>query len=219
MSIVKETQGCCSKCGTAQNFRVYRSINVAQDPELKAKVLDGSLFMWECPSCHQMNLARYETLYHDPTAKIMLWLLPGGEAPAAEMAAITLHAKAVGDYNLRMVSDIGSLIEKILIFSAGLDDVAVEMCKYVTKAEMAAKAGEEKAKEIINLPMHFYRMGEQDGQKYLQLSFPDNGKMVGCNIGFNVYEDCKGILGRNPHIKAGEGFAKVDSQWLLSVMQ
>lgn len=219
MSIVKETQGRCSKCGTAQDFRVYRSINVAQDPELKSKVLDGSLFMWECPSCGQMNLAKYESLYHDPAAKLMIWLLPTGEVPAAEMQAVTNHARAIGDYTLRMVSDIGSLIEKILIFSAGLDDVALEMCKYVTKAEMAAKAGEEKAKEIIGMPMHFYCMGEQDGQKYLQLSFPDNGKMVGCNIGSNVYDDCLGILHRNPHIKADEGFAKVDASWLLSVMQ
>ena len=38
--------------------------------------------------------------------------------------------------------------------------------------------------------------------------------MAGCNIGFNVYEDCQRILQRNPSIKTEEGFAKVDAGWL-----
>jgi len=219
MSIVKETEVRCSKCGAAHSFKVYRSINVAENPELKDSVKDGSIFVWECPDCGQKNLAKYETLYHDPASKTMIWLLPTGNFQASEMAAITNHTKAMGGYRLRRVSDIGSLMEKLLIFEAGLDDVVVEMCKYVTKAEMAAKAGEERAQEIISMPMHFYRVGEHEGQKYFTLSFPDNGKMVGCNIGYNVYEDCLGILSRNPSITPEEGFAKVDSEWLLSIMQ
>lgn len=219
MSIVKETRGRCSKCGSEQAFRVYRSINVAQDPELKAKVRDGSLFVWECPECHQMNLAKYETLYHDPDARVMVWLLPTGEVQQSEMQAITNHTKAMGEYRLRRVGDISSLMEKLMIFEAGLDDVVVEMCKYVTKAEMASKAGEDHAQEVLNLPMHFYRLDEKDGEKYMFLTFPDNGRMVGCNIGYNVYEDCAAILQRNPSVRPEEGFAKVDAEWLQSVIQ
>ncbi len=219
MSIVKETQGRCSKCGRLQPLKLYRSINVAENPELKAKVKDGSLFVWECPDCHQMNLSKYETLYHDPEAKLMLWLLPAGEAQEGEMQAITNQTKAMGDYTLRRVGDISSLMEKLMIFDTGLDDVVIEMCKYVTRAEMASKAGEERAAEMLNLPMYFYRLDEKDGEKFMVLTFPENGHMVGCNIGFNVYEDCRGILGRNPSIKADEGFAKVDAEWLMSLIQ
>lgn len=216
MSIINETVAPCTGCGERHPVKIYRSINIAQDPSLKEKVKDGSLFVWECPSCGRKNLAKYETLYHDPSASVMVWLVPGNDVPEAQMSAIINHCKAMGDYTLRRVSDVGSLMEKVLIFDAGLEDTVIEMCKYVTKAEMASKAGEEAAAQILSLPMHFYRTGEQDGQKYITLSFPDGGKMTGCNIGWNVYEDCRAILQRNPSIKVGEGFVKVDSDWLLS---
>lgn len=219
MSVIKETEGRCTKCGTPSALKIYRSINVSENPELKPKVMDGSLFVWKCPSCGQMNLAKYETLYHDPEAKLMVWMLPTGEMPQGQMESITNHTRAMGGYKLRRVADVSSLMEKLLIFGAGLDDLAIEMCKFVTRSEMASKAGEEKACRILALPMHFYRLQEEDGQKYLTLSFPDNGRMVGCKIGFNVYEDCSAILERNPSLRPEEGFARVDAEWLSSQLQ
>lgn len=42
-------------------------------------------------------------------------------------------------YALRRVKEAGELIEKVNIFDAGLDDIAMEMCKYITKMEIAEK--------------------------------------------------------------------------------
>ena len=66
----------CTNCGAGNDITIYPGINVASDPELKAKVKDGSLFVWKCPDCGQLNLNPYQTLYHDPAAKIMVWLFP-----------------------------------------------------------------------------------------------------------------------------------------------
>lgn len=219
MSIINKTMAACSKCGARHEINIYRSINVSLDPELKAKVKDGSVFVWRCPDCGEVNLVKYECLYHDPERKLMIWLIPGGELPETEMKSILNHSGAMGGYTLRRVSDVTSLMEKVMILDEGLDDVVVEMCKWVTKAEMASKAGEEKAPEVLALPMHFYKLGEQGGEKFITLSFPDGGRMVGCNIGFNVYEDCLGILQRNPSVRPEEGFSKVDADWLMSVLQ
>ena len=52
----------CSHCGKQTEVEIRQSINVALDPELKARVRDGSLFVWECPYCGHRNLARYQTL-------------------------------------------------------------------------------------------------------------------------------------------------------------
>ena len=79
MSIISEALAPCSKCGQQHKVTVYRSINISENPELKDKVRDGSLFLWECPHCGQVNLAKYETLYHDPAKKLMVWLIPAGE--------------------------------------------------------------------------------------------------------------------------------------------
>jgi len=213
MSIINEALAPCSKCGQQHKVVVYRSINTADNPELKTKVKDGSLFLWECPHCGQVNLAKYETLYHDPSAKLMVWLIPSGEISESQMLAITMHTKAMGGYTLRSVNDMGTLMEKVLIAEAGLNDVVIEMCKYVTKLEMVQKnIGAEQKDEFMASVFHFYRY-EDD---ILTFMYALDGQMLGVNVGWNVYQDCAGILERNPHISPSEGFEKIDAEWLSS---
>ncbi len=215
MSIIKKNIAACSKCGERQEITVYKSINVSENPELKEMVKDGSLFLWKCDSCGQANLAKYDTLYHDPENRIMVWLLPDENISESQMHSISLHAKAIGNYKLRRVADTGSLMEKVLIFDSGLDDITVEMCKYVLKMEMVSKTADENAaREILTMQLHFFRCSGEDGNRVITFVYPENGAMQQLNIGYNVYEDCSGILQRNPQIKPNEGFEKVDSSWL-----
>ena len=217
MSIINEALAPCSKCGQQQKVTVYRSINISDNPELKDKVRDGSLFLWECPHCGQVNLARYETLYHDPAAKLMVWFIPQGEISETQMQAITMHTKAMGGYTLRRVNDMGSLMEKVLICDAGLDDVTLEMCKYVTKLEMVQKMGEQDTKdEFMASTFHFYRCEGEGDERLLTFMYPMKGQMLGVNIPWNVYQDCSGILERNPQIRPSEGFEFIDASWLAS---
>ena len=217
MSIINEALAPCSKCGQQHKIIVYRSINIADNPELKAKVKDGSLFLWECPHCGQVNLAKYETLYHDPSLKVMFWLIPAGEISESQMQAITMHMKAMGGYTLRRVNDMGTLMEKVLIAEAGLDDVVLEMCKYVTKLEMVQKSvGAEQKDEFMASVFHFYRSEGEGDERVLTFMYALDGQMLGVNIGWNVYQDCAGILERNPQIRPADGFEKIDADWLGS---
>ena len=217
MSITTQALAPCSKCGQQQTVTVYRSINISENPELKAKVRDGSLFLWECPHCGQVNLARYETLYHDPAARLMVWLIPAGEISETQMQAITMHTKAMGGYTLRRVNDMGSLMEKVLVNDVGLDDVVLEMCKYVTKMEMIQKSvPAEQKEEFLAADFHFYRCEGEDQERIITFMYALDGQMLGVNIGWNVYQDCAGILKRNPEVRPDEGFAKVDAEWLNS---
>ncbi len=45
MSIINEALAPCSKCGQQHKVIVYNSINIADNPELKAKVMDGYIGM------------------------------------------------------------------------------------------------------------------------------------------------------------------------------
>lgn len=216
MSIINEALAPCSKCGQQQKITVYRSINVSENPELKAKVKDGSLFLWECPHCGQMNLAKYETLYHDPASKLMVWLIPNGEVSESQMQAITMHTKAMGGYTLRRVNDMGTLMEKVLISDAGLDDVVIEMVKYVTRLEMVQKSvGADRKDEFMAAAFHFYRIEGEDDGRTLTFMYPFDGQMMGVNVGWNVYQDCEGILSRNPQIRPSTNtFERIDPTWL-----
>jgi len=196
----------CPRCGEYHNVETFNSVNTAKDPDLKARVKDGSLFVWECPHCGAKNLIKGELLYHDPEEKLMVWLLPEGARPPG---AVEEAVKQLEGYSLRRVADAGSLIEKVNIHEAGLDDVTVEMLKMVTRTEMA-----EKTPAVQDVPMKFFRLDGPDND--IILSFPLDGSLQAVTVGFNVYEDCRSILSRNPSIAPAPGFAVVDSAWIES---
>ncbi len=194
----------CNHCHRQTEIEVCQSINVALDPSLKARVKDGSLFVWECPYCGHRNLALYQTLYHDPETKLMVWLLPGGQQPPQ---AVEDAVKELEGYTLRRVKEVGELIEKVNVHDAGLDDCVLEMCKWVTRRELSAKYP-----AAAQAALKFLRLEGADND--LVLAFPLDGQMQVVNVGFNVYEDARGILARNPSVKPADGFAQVNQDWI-----
>ena len=218
----------CGNCGKQQEIEAWNGINLRAHPELKEKVKDGSLFVWECPHCGARNLAPYQVLYHDPDGHLMIWHIPGNTVSEQQVEAVTAQLQELDGYMLRRVDDIGSLIEKVNIFDAGLDDVVIEMCKYVTKLELTGASPEagaarpadgtadpsvtDNAEAIRKAPFKFYRIESPDSD--LLFSYPLGGKMHGVKIGFNVYEDCRGIVSRNPAIAPAPGFARIDAPWI-----
>lgn len=194
----------CNNCHRTTDIEVRESINVALDPELKARVKDGSLFVWECPYCGRRNLAVYQTLYHDPDARLMVWLLPGEAEPPAQVADAV---KELEGYTLRLVREVGELVEKVNIHDAGLEDTILEMVKWVTRRELEAKNP-----EAAEAALKFMRLDGADHE--MVFAFPLNGQMQLINVGFNVYEDARGILQRNPSVRPAEGFARVDKDWI-----
>ena len=194
----------CSRCGGTHSVETFPSINTALDPTLKARVRDGSLFVWECPFCGTRNLLKYETLYHDPAERLMVWLLPGDAQPPAQVAEAV---KELDGYTLRLVREVGDLVEKVNIHAAGLDDVLVEMCTYVTRMDLSEKQG-----SVVEAPLKFYKLDGPDND--LLFSFPQDGEMKVVNVGFHVYEYARGILGRHPSVRPEPGFAQVDAAWL-----
>ncbi len=220
----------CPGCGMETEIKTYPNINVKEAPELKGSLKDGSLFLWTCPKCGKVNLFPYQTLYHDPDEKVMIWLTPDTMS-FSEKALVESHIKAISGqiasdrsgellrgYILRRVKEAGELIEKVNVFDAGLDDIAVEMCKYVTKMELVEKESDkDKAAAIMSARFKFYKMEGPDND--ITLTYPLNGQMQGLQIGFNVYEDCRGIIKRNPDVQPAPGFSIVDAEWLATKMR
>lgn len=202
----------CSRCGEDTVVPAYSSINTVEQPELKTKVLDGSAFMWQCPHCGTLNLIQYQTLYHDPSEKVMVWLTRGSEELEAQVMAAYSKLEGLDDYIMRFVDDAGSLIEKIKIFDAGLDDRTMEMTKYVTKMEIC-ESHKDVAEEIMAAQFKFFGISGPDNE--ITLAYPMNGKMQMVTTGFNVYEDCRGIIKRNSAIMdSATGFQRIDTAWV-----
>lgn len=191
----------CARCGGAISKEIPSSLNVRTQPEQKASVLSGELFVAQCPACGNRQLLPFPFLYHDPDAQLMIWL--GAEEDARTRAIDVLSSTPeMQDYHIRLVDSPGELIEKIKIFDAGLSDIAIELCKFVT----AREAGED-------LPLKF--MGIDGAAAELHFACPRDGKMDILAVGLNVYEDCCGILQRNPSLEENaKGPVQIDQAWL-----
>lgn len=228
----------CSHCGAEHVVEIIAGVNAASEPELKARIKDGSAFVTECPFCGYRSLVSGQLLYHDPSERVMVWLLPEGVALSGQQQnLVSSSVPGLENYTLRRVLSAGEMIEKVNIFDAGLDDRVMELCKHVTRMELAeggapgevsgsagaqsgvstpagviGSAGAPGKPEVFGADMKFFRMDGADNT--IIFSFPHESKMQLVEVGFNVYEDCRGILARNPSIKEDTGFALVDADWV-----
>ena len=113
----------CPQCGEPQKYRLYASINAKENPELKRRILDETLFDWRCNRCNYFAAMAHSFLYTDPEAGYVVCVAPGGEAASME------PTPEVQSFTKRRVKNLAELKEKILILDAGFDDVAVELVK------------------------------------------------------------------------------------------
>jgi hypothetical protein len=119
----------CPKCKSKQPFTVWHSINVTLDPELKQRLLDRSLITFQCGKCGHSAAIEQELMYHDMDRKLMI--LRGHDKPDEAFAEGLgpLVKKMESEYTFRLAESINALVEKILIWDAGLDDRVVEIVK------------------------------------------------------------------------------------------
>lgn len=187
----------CTKCGQPFAAEVPQSVNAASQPELKEAVRSGALFTRACPVCGTVNLLKFPFLYYDTDAHLMIVL------SGTPLSADGLPEGYIG----RLVGSVGELIEKVKIFDAGLDDIVIEMCKFVTARELNK-----------DVPLKFAGMDGADNE--MTFTYPEQGEMQMVAVGFNVYEDCAGILQRNPPIReSATGLAVIDQAWLARFFQ
>ena len=178
----------CARCGKESEQLVYRHIDAIAEPELKARVLSGELFVFTCPACGFKSLITSPVIYRD-------------EHLLALLSDRSLSVEGLEGVAGRLVADVGSLIEKVKIFDAGLDDVPMEFCKFVTRQEMGK-----------DVELKFLRLDGADND--IIFTYPEGGQMQMLAVGFNVYEDCRARVGRNPAITEGlGGLVRIDREW------
>lgn len=195
----------CRHCSREADIPAYNIVNSRENPELKQQLLLGRIFIWTCPSCGTDNLVRYPLLYHDPDEKLLIWLSDGVKEVEDRMAQTIASEEGLADYTARIVDTPGDLLEKIKIYDAGLEDVPMEICKFVTRQEMGK-----------DVDLKFFRMEGADNR--ILLTYPENGEMQVIGTGFSVYEDAAGIMRRNPQMKTC-GLTRVDRFWLENYLR
>lgn len=129
----------CPSCGKSSQTRMWPSIDCADHPEQRERILEESLFIWECPDCgYQMQLV-YPCLYHDFSHKLLILLDPNQKEQSLNKRAIA--AEKLEGVRKRIVGTVEELKEKILIFENGLNDAACELVKLAMAKTVEARQG------------------------------------------------------------------------------
>ncbi len=136
MSRVEQTTLKCPECGNEQPFTYWQIVNVTSDPDLKKKVLDRTLFNLTCERCGYDAAVGHSLLYHDVEKQLVVFLGEGAPDDSTSEGMYvwsTFHSEP--ETRFRLVSSIKELIEKILIWDAGLDDRVVEVVKLLLEED------------------------------------------------------------------------------------
>ena len=108
MSTEIEKDILCPQCGQSQKYRLYASINAKENPELKRRILDETLFDWRCNRCNYFAAMAHSFLYTDPEAGYVVCVAPGGEAASME------PTPEVQSFTKRRVKNLAELVKNAL---------------------------------------------------------------------------------------------------------
>lgn len=142
MSMEMNEQVECPECGKKSDFTIWKSLNIDLDPQMREKVMNGTLFEFECPHCNKKSNIVYPFLYHDMTHGLMCYFdSPDNLDEILEsienMKKDELASIAMKNEQIRVVFSYPELVEKIKIFEAGLNDRALELLKLLVSKNMA----------------------------------------------------------------------------------
>lgn len=125
----------CPACGKDVNFEVWNSINVDINPEMKERVLNGTLYNFKCQYCNHEDKIAYPILYNDMARNFMVYYCDESGIEDCKNALNNimndkLTKEITEKAKYRIVTSYLQLIEKIKIFESGLDDRLIELLKF-----------------------------------------------------------------------------------------
>lgn len=141
MSTPKNKDVSCPHCGAAVKTEMWPAIGAQSALFLRERVLDETLFDWKCPACGYEAQLVYPCLYHDRERGFLVYVAPNTGCCAPEAVDVSGEFPQFAGMKKRVVATLAGLKEKILIFEAGLDDLAVELVKLALADVAAAKHG------------------------------------------------------------------------------
>ena len=113
----------CPSCGCQGKFITYNKIDICENPELRDKIFNREIFMFNCDECNEKFMIAYNTVYIDRENKYALALITDGSN------GFSGDGITIGEYDLRIVRSVNSFIEKITLFEDGIDDRVAELLK------------------------------------------------------------------------------------------
>ena len=134
----------CPVCQTQVDKDYPTHLNSKTQAPLARDLFEGQLFRFECPTCGAERQLTYQFLYHNPQAAYMIFLLPhyleDKDHLEEDLEQILAGLNfSLDHYQLRLVTTVPELLEKIQILESGHDDRIIEAVKILTDGLFATE--------------------------------------------------------------------------------
>lgn len=201
----------CPKCHTEQEFTMHYYIDANEDSELKDKILNNTLFFFQCEKCGKKIPVYYNSLYHDHEKKLLVYMVPNYESAGnaefrktiSEMGQLMPIDKREGYVN-RIAPNANVLKEKIMIHDEGLDDRIIELMKVYYISQMANSFEDEELIEVL-----FDSSNDINGFVFM---LRDKNPLFG-EINMEAYKILAEDFADASSESTPEGFASIDLEW------
>jgi hypothetical protein len=87
MSVKREEEVACPKCGKVQSITIWESVDVEQDQEARAALFEAKINRFDCPSCDFDAIVPVPLLYHDRGRSFVAQYFPFGLLDEPEFVA------------------------------------------------------------------------------------------------------------------------------------
>lgn len=186
MSINTKQDLPCPKCGQMNSTTVWDAITVKDSPDLKTDLLSGKVNFFVCSSCGYRAIMPNPMLYHDEDKKLLFSFSPcDNPADAQELfdkvkenSAQSGELKKLEGYNLRFITNMNDLMEKIITFDYGLNDKVIEVIKLMILSQDLEKSQHREC-----------RLGKKDGD-HLEFMIHDtkDNQLFTCDVPMDTYD-------------------------------
>lgn len=204
MSTELEKEIICPQCGESQKYKLYTSISVQDNPELKEQVMLETLFDWRCRRCNYFAQMAYPFVFTDTQNGYVICFSPGGNAESVEPTGEFAHMRK------RFVKNLAEMKEKIHIFDAGLDDVALELVKSALCGIIKNSYNAQR--------VHAYFSRENEGELEFAIFLPGKTDPVYHSTKTEVYGQSQEVL-RTLDFQEPKGFSTVDARLAKQILE
>lgn len=152
----------CPTCGTNFSAPIESIIDVARDPRLKARFLQGQINVAQCPHCGTQGPMIAPGLYHDPAHELALVLMPN--------ELNLLHndqQKIIGDLTNRLINSLPAEERKAYLLTPKTFFTMESLVNAVFEAEGITPDMLERQQAKANLINDFLRAQDEESLRKL----------------------------------------------------
>lgn len=213
MAMVDIKQLHCPKCNATNHIHIYKHINSQEDSQLRDKILSGRLFDFYCPYCEYRARLYYPCLYNDVKNRFMVYFIPGTEKAHILDRAVEYEFENMPKITKRVVPTFNEFREKIIIFEAELDDMAVEITK-------SAVAGAVQKKFNVEANEGYFSVyNKSENLMGFTFFIGDNHEVYTQTTKMDVYKKSWNIVSRLAKTeRTMKGFVKIDRAWADNIL-